>query len=119
MKICKKGIHIYEPNKKRRGCIQCQNIHNRQRDKIRYKNPLRRLQIKIAQLKHYRTVRKPYTQYKKDKCEIYGFILINQIQLDVDHIDGNHDNNEPSNLKTLYANCHRLKTYENNESAPK
>jgi len=31
-------------------------------------------------------------------------------QLDVDHIDGNHKNNEINNLQTLCANCHRLKT---------
>jgi 5-methylcytosine-specific restriction endonuclease McrA len=31
-------------------------------------------------------------------------------QLDVDHIDGDHDNNDPENLQTLCANCHRLKT---------
>ena len=32
--------------------------------------------------------------------------------MDVDHIDGNHDNNDPVNLKTLCACCHRLKTKE-------
>ena len=32
-------------------------------------------------------------------------------QLDVDHIDGNHNNDEEVNLQTLCANCHRLKTY--------
>jgi 5-methylcytosine-specific restriction endonuclease McrA len=32
-------------------------------------------------------------------------------QLDVDHIDGNHRNNNPENLQTLCANCHRLKTF--------
>lgn len=32
-------------------------------------------------------------------------------QLDVDHIDGNHSNNKLSNLQTLCANCHRLKTH--------
>ena len=31
-------------------------------------------------------------------------------QLQVDHIDGNHDNNEPENLQTLCANCHAVKT---------
>ncbi|QKW15458.1 HNH endonuclease signature motif containing protein [Verrucosispora sp. NA02020] len=30
--------------------------------------------------------------------------------LDVDHIDGNHMNDEPSNLMTLCSNCHRIKT---------
>ena len=31
--------------------------------------------------------------------------------LEVDHIDGNHENNSPTNLRTLCANCHRLKTW--------
>jgi 5-methylcytosine-specific restriction endonuclease McrA len=29
----------------------------------------------------------------------------------VDHIDGNHSNNDPANLQTLCKNCHSLKTY--------
>jgi len=51
-----------------------------------------------------------YRQYKKDKCEYCNFVPIHSCQLDVDHIDGNHYNNDPSNLQTLCANCHRLKT---------
>jgi len=31
-------------------------------------------------------------------------------QLDVDHIDGDSSNNDPSNYMTLCANCHRRKT---------
>ena len=33
----------------------------------------------------------------------------------IDHIDGNKDNNDPSNYQTLCANCHRLKTYQNKD----
>ena len=53
---------------------------------------------------------KPYRKHKKDYCEACGFVAEYAIQLDVDHIDGNSDNNDPSNLQTLCANCHRLKT---------
>lgn len=59
-----------------------------------------------------------YTRYKKDYCESCGFVAIHRVQLDVDHIDGNHTNNEPSNLQTLCANCHRLKTQLNNDHQP-
>jgi hypothetical protein len=52
-----------------------------------------------------------YTKHKKDTCELCGFIPKHPCQLDVDHIDGNHTNNLESNLQTLCANCHRLKTY--------
>ena len=56
-----------------------------------------------------------YHVHKKDHCEICGFIPVNKVQLDVDHIDGNHKNNDLDNLQTLCANCHRLKTHMNND----
>jgi 5-methylcytosine-specific restriction endonuclease McrA len=31
-------------------------------------------------------------------------------QLDAHHVDGNHENNDPTNIQTLCANCHRLVT---------
>ena len=56
-----------------------------------------------------------YTIHKKSYCESCGFIAIHKIQLDIDHIDGNHKNNNVDNLMTLCANCHRLNTYVNQE----
>lgn len=50
-----------------------------------------------------------YRKFKKEVCESCSFIPVHVCQLDVDHIDGNHDNNDPKNLITLCANCHRLK----------
>jgi 5-methylcytosine-specific restriction endonuclease McrA len=52
----------------------------------------------------------PYVKYKKDYCESCGFIPKHRCQLDVDHINSDHKNNTKSNLQTLCANCHRLKT---------
>ena len=58
----------------------------------------------------------PYRRFKKDVCEDCGFVPVYKCQLDVDHVDGNRHNNSPDNLRTICANCHRLKTYLNNES---
>ena len=58
---------------------------------------------------------KEYTLHKKGHCELCGFVPKHPVQLDVDHIDGDKKNADPSNLMTLCANCHRLKTWENQE----
>lgn len=62
-------------------------------------------QTKRAQLQ-----KKPYKRYRASVCCLCGFVPEHLCQLDVDHIDGNHQNNDPVNLQTLCANCHRLKT---------
>jgi 5-methylcytosine-specific restriction endonuclease McrA len=59
--------------------------------------------------------KRPYSIHKKDSCEACGFVPELSLQLDVDHIDGNNSNNDPDNLQTLCANCHRLKTYRNKD----
>ena len=59
--------------------------------------------------------KKPYTRYKKSTCEVCGFIPVHRVQLDVDHINGDRSDNKESNLQTLCANCHRLKTYLNSD----
>jgi 5-methylcytosine-specific restriction endonuclease McrA len=59
-----------------------------------------------------------YTQHKKDYCENTDARLgiqctapiVTRDQLEVDHIDGDHGNDNPNNLQTLCANCHRIKT---------
>lgn len=56
-----------------------------------------------------------FRKFKTNICNHCGFTSEHKIQFDVDHIDGNHKNNDPSNLQTLCANCHRLKTYTNKD----
>jgi len=58
----------------------------------------------------------PYAVHKKNNCQKCGFIPVHISQLDVDHIDGDRWNNDPSNLQTLCANCHRLKTHLSGDS---
>lgn len=43
-------------------------------------------------------------------CAACGFVAKDRCQMDIDHIDGNRENNADENLQTLCANCHRLKT---------
>lgn len=56
-----------------------------------------------------------HRRYVGTHCERCGFEPEHIAQLEVDHIDGNHANNEPGNLQTLCANCHRLKTMLNGD----
>lgn len=58
---------------------------------------------------------KPWLLHRKNICERCGFVPEHISQLDVDHYDSNKNNNSPSNLITLCANCHRLKTHLNED----
>lgn len=67
----------------------------------------------------------PYRKHRKDYCENIDtrlgfectYTITNTAQLQVDHIDGNPDNNSPENLQTLCANCHIHKTHANKDYA--
>lgn len=56
-----------------------------------------------------------HREFLKDNCNLCGFIAKDKCQLDIDHIDGNKHNTDKSNLQTLCANCHRLKTKNNQD----
>ncbi|QJT70414.1 hypothetical protein [Microcystis phage MaeS] len=56
-----------------------------------------------------------HNKLQEGKCQNCGFVVVHTCQLDVDHIDGNHNNNHPDNLQVLCANCHRLKTFLNGD----
>lgn len=75
-----------------------------------------RLAHLCAQCKHdsrairLNSERQEKLRHKKTSCEHCGFVALHPCQLDIDHIDGNRANNDPSNYRTLCSNCHRLKT---------
>jgi hypothetical protein len=67
----------------------------------------------------------PYRKHRKDYCENIdsrlGYkcttTIVIAAQLEVDHIDGNPSNNNPGNLQTLCACCHKYKTLTNEDYA--
>lgn len=60
------------------------------------------------------TWERPYIASKGDACENPSCTatIVHPCQLDVHHVDGDHNNNDPANLATLCSNCHRLVTWE-------
>ena len=68
----------------------------------------------------------PYRKHRKDYCENIdsrlGYecttTIVHSCQLDTDHKDGNHLNNDPNNLQTLCKCCHSYKglIYEDHKS---
>lgn len=87
--------------------------------KIRVKHPRSwRCSTRAAQLDKVHYARRPkgfshpkYRKMRKDKCEGCGFVPKHRCQLDAHHKDGNHQNDDPDNIQTLCANCHRLITW--------
>ncbi len=96
-----------------RTCLHCKtSFEAKRKDKIFCS---RNCKWRDKNAKRGRAGRRPYIRHKKDHCEKCGFIAEHKCQLDIDHIDGNHSNNDVTNLQTLCANCHRLKTYLNED----
>jgi hypothetical protein len=52
--------------------------------------------------------RRNLSGFKFGTCDRCGFVPEHPQQLDIHHRDGNRLNNDPANLQTLCANCHRL-----------
>jgi len=49
----------------------------------------------------------PWKKHKEKQCEMCGYEPLFLRSLDVHHRDGDKKNNDPSNLMTLCATCHR------------
>lgn len=49
----------------------------------------------------------PWLKYRGEECEMCGYTPFFRVALDVHHRDGDKNNNEPENLMTLCASCHR------------
>ena len=79
------------------------------------------------------TTKKSYSQHRGTHCEHCGYTPLTdkRVQdvedlkvrnrlcrtlLTVDHIDGNHENNDDENLQTLCTVCHAIKTVINGDT---
>lgn len=92
-------------------CVRCgTSFVAKRKDKVFCRRKCKEIQ---------RDWRLSYRAAKDTKCASCGFVALHKCQLDVDHIDGDHSNDDPSNLQTLCANCHRLKTYMNGDHLSK
>jgi Zn finger protein HypA/HybF involved in hydrogenase expression len=56
-------------------------------------------------------IRDGYKEKRCEKCNLTEW-LGEEIPLELDHIDGNHLNNEFKNLQIICPNCHAVKTRE-------
>lgn len=89
----------------------CKDCHNRRSIAWRDANP-----EKTSEINRKTNIRRaPYRALKRDFCESCGFIAKDSCQLHVDHINGDHKDDEIGNLQTLCANCHALKTKKNKD----
>jgi len=113
------GKHIHrlsniDINNKTATCLNCGDVSIKISGKDKYGNNL--LRCKIA-YKHNKDAKiKPWLLHRQSICSKCGFIPEHECQLDVDHINGDKSDNSVSNLQTLCANCHRLKTHLNRDS---
>lgn len=97
-------------------CVLCNINLQQSKGQIKNKTIYRSLCTSCSKKRHNMyALGFEYRKYKENCCSICNFIPIHSCQLDVDHIDGNHKNNNIDNLQTLCANCHRLKTVMNKD----
>ena len=94
-------------------CAECGDVRIRTGGKDKRGNIIYRCRVAHKNQEHLRV--SPWKAFRESTCSKCGFVPENICQLDVDHINGNKLDNSPENLQTLCANCHRLKTYLNND----
>lgn len=97
-------------------CVRCNKNKQKKKSKNRGYHPL----CSACEIQLYQKTipaSKKHRRNLKLLCSKCGFTSEYTCQFDIDHIDGNHNNNKTDNLQELCANCHRLKTYLNKDTA--
>ena len=97
-------------NRKRKYCSIC--IKNRIWCKGK---PSGKLKISLLEAKTSRVRKRILVEQRGYKCEVclLSDWMNELIPLEIDHIDGNSDNNSPNNLRLICLNCHgQTKTFK-------
>lgn len=79
---------------------------------IQYRKLVQKKRIESGEVTRHNAIRKYLINIRGPKCESCGWDKINpksgKCPIEMEHIDGNHNNNAFSNLKLLCPNCHSL-----------
>lgn len=88
----------------------CQKVWQRDQYIIRWFNDLETGLTKAGLVSV--SIKEFYRYVHNNKCQLCGWAEINIhtniVPLEMNHIDGNHLNNRPSNLELICPNCHAL-----------
>jgi hypothetical protein len=95
---------LEEQKERREKNLEEDPVKVRQKEKEYRADP----EVKARKIKYQRNRDRPWRQYLADSCEQCGFIPEHECQLDIHHRDEDKGNNDPANLMTVCANCHRI-----------
>ena len=130
--LLKEGVALRNARKTRCSAGGCENFLTA------YQGPgsehlCRDHQKNLAEYGGLATTKKVYSHQRKTHCEHCGYTPLTDTRvqdvadlkvrnrlcrtlLTVDHIDGNHENNNDENLQTLCTVCHAIKTVINGDT---
>lgn len=106
----------HEPSNLQVLCASCHRLKTRLEQNHKWKREGVKIAPRLVSDRAYRDSLKPHRRRAIHLIEAHpyctwcGFKAVDLGQLDVDHIDGDRNNNDPANLQVLCANCHRVKT---------